>query len=419
VNSHRKFSYRSFSIVLLLLTAQLAQGQSRGEPWALHVIDSGLSGCDGVRLLDVDNDNDLDLAVGWEQGNVTRLYLNPGPVSAVRQTWPAIDCGSAHNVEDAMLADLDADGRIDVISSTEGGHKSILVHWAPSKGDYHDSKGWTTSEFPKVLTGNRRWMFAVAHDVNEDGHLDLVVAGKSQDAKIAWLEAPHSNKRNLARWKFHEMSNAGWIMSVISSDMDGDGDSDILVSDRNPSGGLPGVRWLENPKPDGDQTKPWPNHFVSEMGDKPDFIDQADMDGDGDMDIIAPSKEPDRIDWHERLDASGLHWIEHEIHFPPNMGHSKGVSVGDINLDGQLDIVLSCASADAPLSGMVWLEYKTSVRDSIWIDHEISGPDGSKFDRIELIDLDGDGDLDALTTEENFGPQSLGLGAIWYENPKL
>ena len=55
--------------------------------------------------------------------------------------------------------------------------------------------------------------------------------------------------------------------------------------------------------------------------------------------------------------------------------------------------------------------------DSTWIDHEISGPVGSKFDRIELIDLDGDGDLDVLTTEENFGPDSLGIGAIWYENP--
>ena len=99
------------------------------------------------------------------------------------------------------------------------------------------------------------------------------------------------------------------------------------------------------------------------------------------------------------------------------MGHSKGVRAGDVNLDGRMDIVLSCASAEAPLSGMVWLEYSSSVFDQEWIAHEISGPDGSKYDRVELIDLDGDGDLDAMTTEENFGPESLGLGAIWYENP--
>lgn len=57
--------------------------------------------------------------------------------------------------------------------------------------------------------------------------------------------------------------------------------------------------------------------------------------------------------------------------------------------------------------------------DATWIDHEISGSAGSKFDRIELVDLDGDGDLDAMTTEENFGPDSLGMGVIWYENPTI
>ena len=44
--------------------------------------------------------------------------------------------------------------------------------------------------------------------------------------------------------------------------------------------------------------------------------------------------------------------------------------------------------------------------------HEISGPTGIKFDLVELLDLDGDGDLDVLTCEE-----AHHLGLIWYENP--
>jgi hypothetical protein len=47
-----------------------------------------------------------------------------------------------------------------------------------------------------------------------------------------------------------------------------------------------------------------------------------------------------------------------------------------------------------------------------WQDHEISGPRGIKFDRLELIDLDSDGDLDVLTCEERHN-----LGVFWYENP--
>ena len=42
----------------------------------------------------------------------------------------------------------------------------------------------------------------------------------------------------------------------------------------------------------------------------------------------------------------------------------------------------------------------------------MSGPEGVKFDRIELLDLDADGDLDIITCEE-----SHQLGVFWYENP--
>lgn len=43
----------------------------------------------------------------------------------------------------------------------------------------------------------------------------------------------------------------------------------------------------------------------------------------------------------------------------------------------------------------------------------VSGKEiGEKFDRIELLDLDGDGDPDLLTCEEREN-----LGVIWYENP--
>jgi hypothetical protein len=48
-----------------------------------------------------------------------------------------------------------------------------------------------------------------------------------------------------------------------------------------------------------------------------------------------------------------------------------------------------------------------------WLPHEISGrKEGIKFDRIELLDLDADGDLDVITCEERDN-----LGVIWYENP--
>jgi len=61
------------------------------------------------------------------------------------------------------------------------------------------------------------------------------------------------------------------------------------------------------------------------------------------------------------------------------------------------------------------MSYSASGSEMKWVPHEISGPRGIKFDRIELQDLDADGDLDVLSCEER--DQKKGLGVFWYENP--
>lgn len=412
---------------VVLVGLSLGQAFAAEAPWKHHAIDRGLSGGDGVRLHDWDADGDLDVVVGWEQAGASWIYLNPGAAPVAKKPWRGIEVGAARSVEDAVMADVDGDGRVDVISSTEGGNARLVVHFAPPTGDATDAAAWATVEFPTQVAGDRKWMFAIALDVNEDGHLDIVAGGKYPDAKIAWFEAPAKNKRNLAAWKFHAMSDVGWVMSIVAEDMDGDGDMDVVVSDRRANVDLQGAWWLNNPGKGDDQAKPWPIHFISERNVEAMFLRLYDMDGDGDRDAVVPmrlnelkddkSQNPSRLRWYERLNATGRSWRTHEIAYPVNVGKSKGAAVGDINGDGRLDIVLSHASASAPLSGMVWLSYEKTVFDEVWHRHEISGPNGSKYDRVELHDFDGDGDLDALTTEENFGEDSIGLGAIWYENP--
>jgi len=406
---------QSLTIIGVILVGINAHGAlaNRGPAWKCHVIDSGLDGGDGARLFDADRDGDLDLAVGWEESGLTRLYLNPG-IAAASSNWPFVDVGPAPSVEDAMMADIDGDGRTDVVSSTEGTYRRMVVHFAPSSGQYTDSANWTTSEFPTAVAGNRQWMFSVPMDVNEDGALDIVAAGKGDDGKIGWFQAPATNRRDLSSWQFHEMGGAGWAMSVIPEDMDGDGDDDIVVTDRMTNAGLRGARWLENPVPDGDPTGLWSNHAIGATGEQVMFMDLADIDGDDDRDAVVPVSSPDSLTWYERLSAAGDAWLARQIAFPSNVGTSKAVAVADMNGDLIFDLVLSFASADDPKSGVIWLE---GTSDSNWIEHEISGPEGIKFDLISLADLDGDGDLDVITTEENAGDQSLGLGVIWYENP--
>lgn len=103
-------------------------------------------------------------------------------------------------------------------------------------------------------------------------------------------------------------------------------------------------------------------------------------------------------------------WQQTEVPQPAGTGSGKGVAWGDLNADGKPDLACSCEH-----SGNKVGVYGLIRSDTGWDFMDISGnQDGTKFDRIELLDLDQDGDLDLLTCEEREN-----LGVVWYENPQV
>lgn len=383
--------------------------------WNRHVIDSSFSGADGVRLADVNNDNLMDIATGWEEGGYTKVYIHPG-YHLAKQKWPSVIVGKTPDVEDAVFVDIDNDGRIDVVSSTEGATKKIYYNWAPTNPhDYLDSTKWNTQALP-ASDDLMQWMFALPAQIDGKNGTDLVVGSKNKEAKIGWFQAPR-NPKNISQWKWYPIGSATWIMSILIRDMDNDGDLDIVTSDRKP-GETNGVRWLENPGKLENQKQEWNNHFMGGEGLEVMFMDMADIDGDGLEDAIVTEYTNHKIVFIKRLDSTGLKWKSYAIDIPKVTGRAKAVKVGDINSDGNLDLVHTTNTmGDDKKSGIFWSSFRGNPSDSIWDWHDISGPEGSKFDRVELLDLDGDSDLDVLTCEENYGANSQGLGIIWYENP--
>ena len=110
-----------------------------------------------------------------------------------------------------------------------------------------------------------------------------------------------------------------------------------------------------------------------------------------------------------RLPSATPSWKETSLPFPSGTGTGKAVDIGDIDQNGKSDIVATCEHSEE-VSGVFWIQKDNRGE---WSAMDISGTiEGVKFDRIETIDLDGDGDLDVLTCEERDN-----LGVIWYENP--
>lgn len=383
-----------------LVLAVLAVCQVHAKPWARHTIDSSSRGADGVRVADVNGDGLMDLTTGWEEGGVVRVYLNPGPDKS-KQPWPAVTVGRVNSPEDAVFADIDGDGNVDVVSSCEGQTRQVFVHWAPTVADkYLEANEWRTDEIP-CADNDQMWMFALPLQVDGRYGVDLVVGSKGPNASVGWLQAP-ANPRDMNSWKYHRLYDAGWIMSLIARDMDGDGDMDILISDRKGAGR--GVLWLENPgTANAFAADRWITHRLGAADREVMFLAVGDRDGDHSGSIFAACRG------NGIAILSPPHWTLAEIPMPSNCGTGKGIAVADINLDGSTDIVFTCENATGDRSGVRWLSRGQAGH---WDDHEISGPEGVKFDRIELLDLDQDGDLDVITCEER-----TNLGVIWYENP--
>jgi len=367
-----------------------------GETWKRHTIDNTSRGADGVKLGDFNRDGLTDIVTGWEEGGVVRVYVNPGTAKA-HDAWPQITVGHVKDVEEAIFTDLDGDGKLEVVSGTEG--KTCTLYW------HREIEGqWQTNAFP-VATKTQMWMQAAALDLDGQHGTDLLVASKNKEAAVGWLQSPEKAD-DLKGWTYHKLRDAGWVMSVTPHDMDRDGDADAVFTDRK--GKHTGVFWLENPGAAANRDHAaWTEHTIGATGREVMFADIGDVDGDGLADVAAAVKPADILLYQHKADGT---WQDQALTLHgAQLGDAKAVKIADLNGDALADLLFTCENAKGEREGIVWLEQQ---RGGPWKQHALGGPEGVKYDLMQTLDLDGDGDLDVITCEERDQ-----LGVVWYENP--
>lgn len=137
-------------------------------------------------------------------------------------------------------------------------------------------------------------------------------------------------------------------------------------------------------------------HTVGSVNN-PNSVYAADIDGDGDMDVVAASEFTDGVNWFEN-DGSG-NFTKHNI--TTSINQPLGVFAIDLDKDGDMDVL----SASAGDNTVAWYENDGS---ETFTKHDISTTVDAK--RVYAKDVDGDGDIDVLSA--NYGTDSI----TWFDN---
>lgn len=394
--------------------------------WPRHIIGTG-NGADGIDAVDIDHDGDMDVVVPWEEDGVVKVYLNPG--SKPTRHWPAVDISGGLDVtgvEDAIFADFDNNGSVDaVVSSIEdedsfpvGANSRVAIHWLVDPTNPGAPSAWRGTS----LTRDRAlYLRARLGRMNAEGSTGIVVGTKQKygfPGRVLLFQAPpEASPATIDQWVGYDLGSLYRTNNLELTDMDGDGDNDIVIS------GAPGIAWLRNPGTP--ISVPWQKIQISSGGSQ---FGLCDINGDGVLDIIASYKANPMVAgvWYKRIDAKGETWRPYAI-LPEggvpmdpaaNDYTPKGLGCADMDLDGKLDIVFTASGTGA---AVFYVSYRgaTPEYSGNWDKVLISERTTAKYDNLILADIDEDGDKDVVSTEEKQGIFGNGLGALWYENPVL
>lgn len=301
---------------------------------------------------DVDGDGDLDLLLGEV------LLVNDGAGFFQEQAghWPDSRLG----VIDGDLADdYDGDGDVDLVLAPS--NRVLLGDGTGSFFDPVEDPAPGTFSSPSALV-----------DVEPDGDLDVFVCDDQtrlflNDGRGVFSEDPGALPPN---------SGGG---DMQAGDVDGDGDVDVVLGP---------CRLVLN---DGTghftdaSASCWPGELFSQE------VDLGDLDGDGDLDLYVSRAGPSLgyeggyTPWPDSLwlnDGAGCFSIASSL-LPPNHAITLAADLGDVDGDGDLDVLTSAGSLFLG-DGAGGFTDATSDVEILW-----GGED------VKLVDLDGDGDLDA------------------------
>lgn len=371
----------------LLFTAIRAQA----FPYATFVEENttnGLEDSADIRFGDADNDGDLDIVTCGRIGAGTNrdLYILPGDGAgnfAAPVSIPPAGANNGVGMCALALGDMDSDGDLDVVVTGRG-------TGAANNNDFlrvylRGAAAWTLTT---VLGGGGNSVEAgglALGDYDNDGDLDILSTGIHQTATTILTRIYQNNGAGTA---YTAITPTGvtniWNGGAAWGDFDADGWLDMLVSGAtNAAGTTEQLRvYRSNAGASWTAIDLTPALTLSDVA-------WGDFNGDGLLDVVAMGSDGanEQIRWWQNNGAGGFGAAQ--LVAAANAGLSEGrLAVGDVDRDGDLDVVASGSANSATAAINVYTNSGAGVftlnaiANGLW--------DGS----VALADANGNGTLD-------------------------
>ncbi|MEM7167973.1 MAG: FG-GAP-like repeat-containing protein [Planctomycetota bacterium] len=228
------------------------------------------------------------------------------------------------------------------------------------------------------------------YDVDGDGDLDLIGVGSYLSNQVWWFENPFPNYDPATPWVRHNLKASGGPTQhdSVVGDFDGDGVDEFVFWNQGgyafPDNYLFLTEFPDNPKTLSD----WPRTLIYSGSSASEGLAKADIDGDGVIDIVG-----------------GGHWFKHNggtsftaLPIYPNRAFSQ-VAVGQMIAGDRPEVVVSSGDIVGPLEMYVW-------DGASWVSQPLLPFDTFNAHSVQVVDFDGDGNLDVFAGEMNLNQQN-------------
>lgn len=231
-----------------------------------------------------------------------------------------------------------------------------------------------------------------AFDIDGDGQVDILGAMRTS-GNVAWW---HNGLAEGTGWQEQAVDRTvTGAQNATAADIDADGDLDVVAA----AAIADEIAWWRNEDGSGHV---WTKTVVGQDFDGARWVISADMDADGDLDIAGVAGWANRVAWWQNSDGSGAKWSEHEV--DSAFGGAHSLAACDLDSDGDLDL-LGAAFWDNEIG---WWE-NLDNRGLTWAYHLIAAGFWNAIS-AEAGDIDRDGDLDVVGAA--FGAGDVG----WWQN---